>query len=65
MTTEEDLAQGAILPPLTAIREVSATIAAAVAEYVWNEGLARRRRPRDIMALVRSQMYDPHYESYV
>lgn len=65
MTTEEELAQGAILPPLTAIREVSATIAAAVAEYAWDEGLARRRRPRDIMALVRSQMYDPQYESYV
>ncbi len=65
MTTEAELAQGAILPPLTAIREVSATIAAAVAEYAWDEGLARRRRPRDIMALVRSQMYDPHYESYV
>jgi malate dehydrogenase (oxaloacetate-decarboxylating)(NADP+) len=65
MTTEEELAQGAILPPLTAIREVSANIAAAVAEYAWDEGLARRRRPRDIMSLVRSQMYDPHYESYV
>ncbi len=65
MTTDEELAQGAILPPLTAIREVSATIAAAVAEYAWDEGLARRRRPRDIMALVRSQMYDPHYETYV
>jgi malate dehydrogenase (oxaloacetate-decarboxylating)(NADP+) len=65
MTTDEELAQGAILPPLTTIREVSATIAAAVAEYAWDEGLARRRRPRDIMALVRSQMYDPQYESYV
>jgi malate dehydrogenase (oxaloacetate-decarboxylating)(NADP+) len=65
MTTEEELAQGAILPPLTAIREVSATIAAAVAEYAWDEGLARRRRPRDIMALVRSEMYEPRYESYV
>jgi malate dehydrogenase (oxaloacetate-decarboxylating)(NADP+) len=65
MTTDDELKQGAILPPLTAIREVSATIAAAVAEYAWDEGLARRRRPRDIMALVRSQMYDPHYETYV
>jgi malate dehydrogenase (oxaloacetate-decarboxylating)(NADP+) len=65
MTTDEELQQGSILPPLEAIREVSATIAAAVAEYAWDEGLARRRRPRDIMALVRSQMYDPQYSSYV
>jgi malate dehydrogenase (oxaloacetate-decarboxylating)(NADP+) len=65
MTSEDELAQGSILPPLTTIREVSATIAAAVAEHAWDEGLATRRRPRDIMALVRSQMYDPHYESYV
>ena len=65
MTTDEELQQGSILPPLEAIREVSAAIAAAVAEYAWDEGLARRRRPRDIMALVRSQMYDPQYHSYV
>jgi malate dehydrogenase (oxaloacetate-decarboxylating)(NADP+) len=65
MTTDEELRHGSILPPLEAIREVSATIATAVAEHAWDEGLARRRRPRDIMALVRSQMYDPQYHSYV
>ncbi len=65
LTTDEELQQGSILPPLEAIREVSAAIAAAVAEYAWDEGLARRRRPKDIMALVRSQMYYPEYHSYV
>ena len=65
MTTDEELKQGSILPPLETIRDVSATIAAAIAEYAWDEGLARRRRPTDIMALVRKKMYDPQYESYV
>ncbi len=65
MTTESMLAQGSVLPPLTEIREVSATIATAVAEYAWDEELATRPRPSDVLAYVRSQMYDPRYESYV
>jgi len=64
MTTDEMLAQGSILPPLEQIREVSATIATAVATYAWDEGLASKRRPQDIEALVRANMYDAHYEEY-
>jgi malate dehydrogenase (oxaloacetate-decarboxylating)(NADP+) len=64
MTTDEMLAQGSILPPLEQIREVSATIATAVATYAWDEGLASKRRPQDIEALVRANMYDAQYEEY-
>jgi malate dehydrogenase (oxaloacetate-decarboxylating)(NADP+) len=59
--TEADLAQGSIYPSLTRIREVSAHIAAAVAEVAFARGFARARRPRDMLAWVRSQMYDPRY----
>jgi malate dehydrogenase (oxaloacetate-decarboxylating)(NADP+) len=65
MTTDAMLAQGSILPPLERIRDVSATIATAVAEYAWKEGLATRERPGDVMAYVRAHMYDPKYELYV
>jgi len=65
MTTDRALEQGSILPPLDEIREVSATIATAVAELAWNEGLATKRRPKDIMTAVRAEMYDPVYEEYV
>ena len=61
LVTPEDLAQGSIFPALTRIREVSAHIAAAVAEVAFERGLARARRPRDLLAWVREQMYDPRY----
>ena len=59
------LAKGAVLPPLEQIRDVSATIATAVATYAWNEGLATKDRPDDVEAYIRANMYDPQYESYV
>jgi malate dehydrogenase (oxaloacetate-decarboxylating)(NADP+) len=63
--TAADLAQGSIYPSLTRIREVSAHIAAAVAEVAYERGLAAKRRPQDVLAYVKSQMYDPHYRSVV
>jgi len=59
--TAADLAQGSIYPSLGSIREVSAHIAAAVAEVAYERGLAAKRRPQDVLAYVKSQMYDPHY----
>jgi malate dehydrogenase (oxaloacetate-decarboxylating)(NADP+) len=65
MTTEAMLAQGSVLPPLEQIRDVSATIATAVAEYAWAEKLGTKDRPNDVMGYIRTKMYDPQYESYV
>jgi len=59
--TPEDLAQGSIYPSLTRIREVSAHIAAAVAEVAFDSGLARARRPPRLLPWIREQMYDPRY----
>jgi malate dehydrogenase (oxaloacetate-decarboxylating)(NADP+) len=59
-----DLEQGSLYPPLQAVREVSAHIAAAVAEVAYREGLAMAERPADLLAFVKSQMYDPHYPTY-
>ncbi len=64
LVEEEDLGQGRIYPPLTEIREVSAVIAAAVAEVAYARGLATRPRPVDLLAEIKSQMYDPVYRSY-
>jgi malate dehydrogenase (oxaloacetate-decarboxylating)(NADP+) len=61
MTTDSMLRQGAVLPPLEHIRDVSATIAAAVAAYAWDEGLATKDRPDDLDAYVRANMDDPRY----
>jgi malate dehydrogenase (oxaloacetate-decarboxylating)(NADP+) len=61
MTTDSMLSKGAVLPPLEQIRDVSATIATAVAAYAWDEGLATKDRPDDLEAYVRANMYDPRY----
>ena len=62
--TPEDLAQGSLYPPLARVREVSAHIAAAVARVVFDAGLAVMERPADLLAHVRSQMYEPRYVDY-
>jgi malate dehydrogenase (oxaloacetate-decarboxylating)(NADP+) len=63
--SEEDLAQGSLYPPLTRIRDVSARIAASVAEVAFRDDLADIDAPADLLGHIRSQMYDPHYASYV
>jgi malate dehydrogenase (oxaloacetate-decarboxylating)(NADP+) len=63
--TDADLDQASVYPPLTKIREVSAHIAAAVAELVYDSGLARNKRPVDLLNYIYSWMYKPAYPDYV
>lgn len=62
--SEEDLEKGCIYPSLSMIREVSLSIATAVAEVAYRRGWARRRRPDDLAEYVESLMYAPAYGSY-
>jgi len=55
----------AIKIPLNEIREVSAAIAAAVAEVAYQRGLATKPKPDDLLAHIEAQMYVPRYRSYV
>jgi malate dehydrogenase (oxaloacetate-decarboxylating)(NADP+) len=61
----DDLAQGRVYPSLARIREVSATIAAAVAEVAYRRDLATKPEPDDILSYIKSLMYEPRYQSYV
>jgi malate dehydrogenase (oxaloacetate-decarboxylating)(NADP+) len=63
--SEDNLEQGSVYPPLNRIREVSATIAAAVAEVAYHRDLATKSRPEDLSAYIRSLMYEPKYQSYI
>ena len=63
--TDADLALGRIYPSLTRIREVSAYIAAAVAQVAYDRDLAADAPPADILAHVRTFMYQPVYTDYV
>ena len=57
----EDLANGAVYPPLSSIREVSLAIGTAVAEVAYEAGLARAPRPASIRDHLAGLMYDPRY----
>jgi malate dehydrogenase (oxaloacetate-decarboxylating)(NADP+) len=59
--TAADLAQGSLYPPLAAIRDVSAKIAAAVAGVAWQQGHAKGAAPVDLLRFAREAMYEPDY----
>jgi malate dehydrogenase (oxaloacetate-decarboxylating)(NADP+) len=63
--SDDLLSQGSVYPRLTVIRDVSARIAEAVALVAVEAGLASKELPQDLAGYVRSQMYEPTYESYV
>jgi len=63
-TTQADLDQGSLYPALGRIRDVSAHIASAVAEVAYARRLTSRRKPANVLAYIRSQMYDPAYPRY-
>ena len=59
--SEDDLARGALYPPLSGIRDVSLRIAVSLAEKAYEEGLAGADRPADLTANVADMMYFPEY----
>ena len=65
LVTAQDLEQGSLYPPLARVRDISAHIAAAVAEVAFDRNLAGVPRPEDALAFVKSRMYEPNYRSYV
>ena len=58
---EGDLAAGSIYPPLSNIRSLSLSIAVAVAEVAFAQGLASAPEPDDLERAIADDMYDPHY----
>jgi malate dehydrogenase (oxaloacetate-decarboxylating)(NADP+) len=61
--TDADLAHGSTFPPLERIREISASIATAVARVAHERDLATEVMPTDLRGAIESIMYDPGYES--
>jgi malate dehydrogenase (oxaloacetate-decarboxylating)(NADP+) len=59
--TEESLATGLIYPPQSRIFEASLHVAQRIAEYIFDNGLARVPRPDDIEAHIRACAYHPEY----
>ena len=59
--TKEDFERGLIYPAVGNIREVSKAVAVRVAEKIFESGLARVKRPRDIGKFIEKRMYQPVY----
>ena len=62
---DSDIERGRVYPPLSAIREVSARIAADVCKMAYDSGFTDRPEPDDILADVHAYMYRPVYPHYV
>jgi malate dehydrogenase (oxaloacetate-decarboxylating)(NADP+) len=63
--TKDDLAKGRLFPALSRVLDISAHIAAAVAEVAHDRGLATEPWPKDMLAHVRALQYKPVYKQYV
>ena len=59
--SDESLATGLIYPPQSRILEASLHVATKVAEYIFEKGLARVPRPKNIVEHIRSAAYKPVY----
>jgi malate dehydrogenase (oxaloacetate-decarboxylating)(NADP+) len=62
MVTGADLATGCTFPPLERIREISASIATAVARVAMQSGLATEPLPEDPRRVIEGLMYQPAYD---
>lgn len=62
IVSEDDLENGSLFPSLTKIREVSQSIAAAVAEQCFTAGVAGVPKPDDLSKAIQEAMYKPVYD---
>jgi len=56
------LNQGSLYPPQSNILETEIQTAARIAKVVFDSGLAGVKRPPDLVAFIRGQVYKPEYE---
>ena len=60
--TPEQLKLGMLFPPQSNILETEIQTAARIAKLVFDSGLARVKRPSDMVAFIREQVYRPEYQ---
>jgi len=59
--SHDELSRGSLYPALKDIRQVSLSIAVAVADQAFQTGLAQAERPDNLEVHIKSMMYDPDY----
>ncbi|KAJ9589713.1 hypothetical protein L9F63_017085 [Diploptera punctata] len=64
LVSEDDLEKGSLYPPLATIQNCSLKIAAKIAEFAYESGVASvYPKPDDIEEFIKAQRYDCHYKS--
>jgi malate dehydrogenase (oxaloacetate-decarboxylating)(NADP+) len=61
--TQAELDTGLIYPPQSQILTASLHTAARIAEYIFDQGLARVKKPKDVEAHIRQMAYKPVYDN--
>lgn len=56
-----DLEKGTLFPKMASLRTISFEIAVAVANHLYELGLARAEMPKNLRMYIKSLMYDPTY----
>jgi malate dehydrogenase (oxaloacetate-decarboxylating)(NADP+) len=56
-----DLEAGSLYPPMHSIRDISISIAEAVANEVYNSGLSKGSAPDNLSQTINEMIYDPNY----
>lgn len=65
LVTDEERAEGRLLPPLAHSRDVAAHVAAAVAQKAYTAGVATELpKPHNLLERAYSWMYNPRYRKY-
>lgn len=65
LVSESDLQNGSLYPPLCEVRAIAAEVGTAVAEYLFEKGLATIERPADLGAAIREFMWDPRNPNFL
>ncbi len=61
LVTQQQLETGLLYPPQTDILKTEIAVAAKVAEVIFDRGLARVKRPKDMDAFIGDHVYEPTY----
>ncbi len=64
LVSQDELDHGYLLPPIENIRNVSATVALAVAKVARDSGLGLRRDENSLKEMIRNAMWSPKYLPY-
>jgi malate dehydrogenase (oxaloacetate-decarboxylating)(NADP+) len=62
--TAEDFEKGLIYPHVNTILKISINVAVRIAEEIFRSGLAGVEKPKNVLAFIKSKMFEPKYPDF-